>query len=99
MAAWAVLPILVHYMLSGAHLRTYAWACCRHSLHPAPPHPRHTAGAQWEKAQEVFEQMTAGGGCRPDVVTYTALISALEKGGQWRLALSVSTVFLPAPCC
>ena len=45
-------------------------------------------GAQWEKAQEVFEQMRASG-CRPDVVTYTALISALEKGGQWRLALEV----------
>ncbi len=28
-------------------------------------------------------------GCHPDVVTYTALISALEKGGQWRLALEV----------
>ena len=27
-------------------------------------------------------------GCSPDVVTYTALISAFEKGGQWRLALS-----------
>lgn len=44
-------------------------------------------GAQWEKAQEVFEQMQAQG-CQPDVVTYTALISALEKGGQWRLAVS-----------
>lgn len=29
------------------------------------------------------------GGCRPDVVTYTALISALEKGGQWARALQV----------
>ncbi|EFN58079.1 hypothetical protein CHLNCDRAFT_142374 [Chlorella variabilis] len=28
-----------------------------------------------------------GQGCHPDVVTYTALISAFEKGGQWRLAL------------
>ena len=28
-------------------------------------------------------------GCRPDVVTFTALISAFEKGGQWRLALQV----------
>ena len=43
-------------------------------------------GAQWEKAQEVFEQMQAQG-CPPDVVTYTALISSLEKGGQWRLAV------------
>lgn len=28
-----------------------------------------------------------GQGCAPDVVTYTALISSFEKGGQWRLAL------------
>jgi len=27
-------------------------------------------------------------GCTPDVVTYTTLISSLEKGGQWRLALA-----------
>jgi pentatricopeptide repeat domain-containing protein 1 len=46
------------------------------------------AGAQWQKAREVFEQMH-GQGCSPDVVTYTALISAFEKGGQWRLALEV----------
>jgi pentatricopeptide repeat domain-containing protein 1 len=36
------------------------------------------AGAQWQKAQEVFESMR-GQGCTPDVVTYTALISAFEK--------------------
>ncbi len=40
-------------------------------------------GAQWEKASEVFEQMKYQG-CRPDVVTYTALIGAYERGGQWR---------------
>lgn len=45
-------------------------------------------GAQWQKASQVFEQMH-GQGCNPDVVTYTALISAFEKGGQWRLALEV----------
>ncbi len=27
------------------------------------------------------------GGCTPDVVTFTALISSYEKGGQWRRAL------------
>jgi len=43
-------------------------------------------GAQWEKAQEVVDQMRAQG-CNPDVVTYTALISALGKGGQWYLAV------------
>ncbi len=26
-------------------------------------------------------------GCTPDVVTYTALISAFERGGQWQRAL------------
>ena len=30
----------------------------------------------------MFEEMQ-GQGCTPDVVTYTALISAYEKGGQW----------------
>lgn len=29
-------------------------------------------------------------GCRPDVVTVTALIQAFERGGQWRRALAVS---------
>ena len=28
-------------------------------------------------------------GCTPDVVTYTALISAFERGGKWQLALQV----------
>ncbi len=28
-----------------------------------------------------------GQGCTPDVVTYTALISAHEKGGQWCAAV------------
>ena len=46
------------------------------------------AGAQWEKAQELFELMQQQH-CTPDVVTYTALISAFERGGQWHLALQV----------
>lgn len=29
----------------------------------------------------------AASGCTPDVVTYTSLISAYERGGQWHLAL------------
>jgi pentatricopeptide repeat protein len=45
-------------------------------------------GAQWSKAAEVFEQMQ-GSGCKPDVVTYTALVSAYERGGQWVKALEV----------
>ncbi len=46
------------------------------------------AGAQWEKAQELFELMQQQH-CTPDVVTYTALISAFERGGKWHLALQV----------
>lgn len=46
------------------------------------------AGAQWEKARELFELMQQQG-CMPDVVTYTALISAFERGGKWHLALQV----------
>lgn len=49
-------------------------------------HTRAPAGGQWEKASEVFEQMGSQG-CAPDVVTYTALISAYERGGQWQKAL------------
>lgn len=46
-------------------------------------------GAQWEKARELFELMQQQG-CTPDVVTYTALISAYERGGKWQLALQVT---------
>ena len=35
----------------------------------------------------MFEEMQSQG-CTPDVVTYTALISSYEKGGQWRRALA-----------
>ena len=45
------------------------------------------AGAQWEKAVELFEQMQAKG-CKPDSVTYGGLILAFEKGSQWRRALA-----------
>ena len=58
-------------------------------LFPPRHHHKTPAGAQWEKAGEVFEAMQAQG-CRPDVVTYTALIQAYERGGQWRRALAVS---------
>lgn len=44
------------------------------------------AGGQPEKACEVFEQMKYHG-CRPDVLTYTALINAYNKAGHWRKAL------------
>ena len=47
-----------------------------------------SAGGQWEKARDLFELMQQQG-CTPDVVTYTALISAFERGGKWQLALQV----------
>jgi pentatricopeptide repeat domain-containing protein 1 len=53
------------------------------------------SGAQWEKARELFELMQQQG-CTPDVVTYTALISAFERGGKWHLALHVSTQLMPS---
>jgi pentatricopeptide repeat protein len=39
-----------------------------------------------QKATEVFDRMRREG-IRPSVVSYSALISAAEKGGQWKLAL------------
>ena len=54
----------------------------------------HGAGAQWEKAQELFELMHAQH-CTPDVVTYTALISACDRGGRWDLALQVCSLHHP----
>lgn len=42
--------------------------------------------SQPHKALEVFEMMKKEG-VRPTVVTYSALISAAEKGQQWKLAL------------
>lgn len=43
-------------------------------------------GGQPDKACEIFEQMKYHG-CRPDVVTYTALINAHNKAGHWHKAL------------
>ena len=37
-------------------------------------------------------------GCAPDVVTYTALISANERGGQWRRALQAYEEMLTQDC-
>lgn len=37
-------------------------------------------------------------GYRPDVVTFTALISAYERGGQWRLALGAFNAMQGARC-
>lgn len=45
-----------------------------------------SAGGQWEKAADVFDQMTFQN-CKPDGITYSALISAYSRAGQWRRAL------------
>lgn len=73
----------------------------RLTKHARPP----PAGTQWEKGGQMFQQMRAQG-CMPDVVTYTALISAYERGGQWQLALEVRGcgalcmgAGMPAPMC
>ena len=41
-----------------------------------------------QRALEIFETMKRDG-VKPTVVTYSALISAAEKGQQWKLALEV----------
>ena len=48
-------------------------------------HPLCAAGL-WHKAAELFDAMFASG-CRPDAVTYSVLIGAYERGGQWQRAL------------
>ena len=55
------------------------------------------AGAQYNRAAELFEQMQQQG-CVPDVVTFTALISAYEKGGQWRRALAAYELMRQQRC-
>lgn len=45
----------------------------------------------------MFGQMQANG-CTPDVVTFTALISAYERGGQWLLALEAFEEMVARGC-
>lgn len=47
------------------------------------------AGGHWEKAKECFNQMIQQG-CRPDGITFSALITAYQRGNQWREALQVT---------
>ena len=60
-------------------------------------HLLHAAGAQCDRAAELFEQMQQQG-CVPDMVTFTALISAYEKGGQWRRALAAYELMRQQRC-
>ena len=57
-----------------------------------------SAGGQWEKARDLIDLMQQQG-CTPDVVTYTALISAFERGGKWQLALQVLPQSPPVISC
>ena len=59
--------------------------------------PSFSAGAQCNRAAELFDQMQQQG-CTPDVVTFTALISAYEKGGQWRRALGAYEMMRQQHC-
>lgn len=43
---------------------------------------------KWEKASEIFERMKIQN-CKPDSMTYTALLHAFEKGGQWHRAVRI----------
>lgn len=45
----------------------------------------------------MYEQMQSNG-CQPDVVTYTALVSAYERGGQWLLALEAFDEMVARNC-
>jgi pentatricopeptide repeat protein len=45
----------------------------------------------------MFEQMQTQG-CTPDVVTFTALISAFERSGQWHMALQAFQEMLAQGC-
>ena len=61
------------------HAHTHAHTFTRMYTPPPPPHT--PAGAQWEKAQELFDQMQHKG-CKPDSVTFGGLISAYDRAGE-----------------
>lgn len=44
------------------------------------------AAQDWEQAAELFDKMRQRG-CKPDGASFTALIVALQAGGQWCRAL------------
>ena len=50
-------------------------------------------GASGRWPARIFEQMQAAN-CKPDFITFTALVSAYEKGGQWMRALQVHHLHL-----
>ena len=52
------------------------------------PDPALCAAGQWETAARLVQGMTDAS-CRADSVTFTCLIAAYERGGQWAPALQV----------
>jgi pentatricopeptide repeat protein len=54
-------------------------------------------GAHSTRAVEVFELMQSSG-CKPDVVTYTALITSYERDCMWGKALEVYQSLRDARC-
>jgi pentatricopeptide repeat domain-containing protein 1 len=46
---------------------------------------------------EVYQEMLRTG-CERSVITYSALISACEKAGQWQLALNLFSEMLKERC-
>ena len=81
---WTTLEFRVHHCYHNATARSLK-------------HTHVNAGAQYNRAAELFEQMQQQG-CVPDVVTFTALISAYEKGGQWRRALAAYELMRQQRC-
>ncbi len=66
-------------------------------MHSHESPPTHTQGGQWEKALELFDQMQQRN-CKPDAVTYGALLHALDMGGQWQRASVVFEDMRTAQC-
>lgn len=60
------------------------------------------AGGELETVKKLFDKMMGdpnyGPECTPDAVTYTALISAYEKDGQWRQALEAYMIMCACKC-
>lgn len=51
---------------------------------------------EWKAADRIFSWMPATG-CKPDVVTYTVMLGALNQGAQWHRALCLACSLLSSP--
>jgi pentatricopeptide repeat protein len=57
----------------------------------------HFDAAALSQVMEVYQEMLRTG-CERSVITYSALISACEKAGQWQLALNLFSEMLQERC-